>query len=196
MQGTNIADWWETITRQKAHHNVGGLPKRMNLDVIEPLAGVYKVVVRTLARSLGLPSKVYLRQPSPGPGNAIRMYPPITREKARVLGIANRILEEVVERHYRDPQKRPSQYYGSLPSDELCGLEGDERIYGHTLCVSAFAAGPRESYASLKPFRFTEACEAEITRRLQNEIRMPDNTPFVQVFRNMGGKPPGTTEPN
>ena len=124
------------------------------------------------------------------------MYPPVTREKALVLGAANRILEEVIERHYRDPQKRPSQYYVSLSSDELCGLEGDERVYGHALHVCGFDAGARESYTSVKPFYFTRPFEEEITCRLQNELRMPDDTPFVQIFRNMGGKPPGTTEPN
>src|SRR5262252_4752210 len=78
VQGTNYADIIESITNLKAHHNVGGLPARLDVTVVEPLAGLFKFEIRQLAAYLGLPDEVVYRQPSPGPGLAIRMWGPVT----------------------------------------------------------------------------------------------------------------------
>ena len=85
VQGTNYADIVESITNLKAHNNVGGLPAKLEVMVVEPLAGLFKFEIRQLAAYLGLPQEIVYRQPSPGPGLAIRMWGPVTRSKTRAL---------------------------------------------------------------------------------------------------------------
>ena len=88
VQGTNYADIIESITNLKAHHNVGGLPARLDVQVVEPIAGLFKFEIRQLAAYLGLPEEVVHRQPSPGPGLAIRMWGPVTRTKVDACAAA------------------------------------------------------------------------------------------------------------
>jgi GMP synthase (glutamine-hydrolysing) len=86
VQGTNYADIIESLTNLKAHHNVGGLPARLDVIVVEPLAG-FKFEIRQLAAYLGPPNEVVYRQPSPGPGLAIRMWGPVTPPKTNALAM-------------------------------------------------------------------------------------------------------------
>jgi GMP synthase (glutamine-hydrolysing) len=195
VQGTNYSDIIETITGLKRHHNVGGLPEDMAFDVLEPLAGLYKHEIRKIAEHLGLPQEIVWRQPFPGPGNAIRAWGKMTPEVARVLARANRILEEVVWKHYPSPQTRPHQYYVSFVPLKTRGFMGDKGCDGFMFGVRAVISG-RETYATVRPFWFSPEVFAEIEWRLTTEVQMPDGTPLVRVLYDFTHKPPATTEPH
>lgn len=196
VQGTNYADIIESITNLKAHHNVGGLPEKLEVAVVEPIAGLFKFEIRQLAAYLNLPDEVVYRQPSPGPGLAIRMWGPVTRGKTDALRRATRIFEELVRQHYPEPRQRPSQYYLALAPLASCGLMGDERVYGYAWVIRGVTTRDRESYVTVGAFEFSQAFLQDAARRLTNEITMPDGTRFVRVFVEVTGKPPSTTEPH
>jgi GMP synthase (glutamine-hydrolysing) len=196
VQGTNYADIIESITHLKAHHNVGGLPAKLAVSVVEPLAGLFKFEIRQLAAYLGLPGEVVYRQPSPGPGLAIRMWGPVTRAKTRALRQATRILEELMRTHYPDPRQRPSQYYVALAPLASCGLMGDDRVYGYAWIIRGVLTRERESYVTVGAFEFSQAFLRDAALRLTNEVTMDDGTRFVRVFVEVTGKPPSTTEPH
>jgi GMP synthase (glutamine-hydrolysing) len=196
VQGTNYADIIESMTNLKAHHNVGGLPARLDVTVVEPLAGLFKFEIRQLAAYLGLPDEVVYRQPSPGPGLAIRMWGPVTRTKTAALRRATRILEELIRQHYPDPRQRPSQYYLALAPLASCGLMGDDRVYGYAWVIRGVTTRDRESYVTVGAFEFSQAFLQDAARRLTNEVTMADGTRFVRVFVEITGKPPSTTEPH
>jgi GMP synthase (glutamine-hydrolysing) len=196
VQGTNYADIIESITSLKAHHNVGGLPTQLDVSVVEPLAGLFKFEIRQLAAYVGLPQEIVYRQPSPGPGLAIRMWGPVTRAKTRALRQATRILEELMRTHYPDPRQRPSQYYVALAPLASCGLMGDERVYGYAWIIRGVMTRERESYVTVGAFEFSSAFLRDAALRLTNEVTMDDGTRFVRVFVEITGKPPSTTEPH
>jgi GMP synthase (glutamine-hydrolysing) len=196
VQGTNYADIIESTTNLKAHHNVGGLPQQLDVDVIEPIAGLFKFEIRQLAAYLALPDEIVYRQPSPGPGLAIRMWGPVTRSKTQALRRGTRILEELVRQHYPDPRQRPSQYYLALAPLASCGLMGDDRVYGYAWVIRGVTTKERESYVTVGAFSFSDAFLQEAALRLTNEVTMQDGTRFVRVFVEITGKPPSTTEPH
>jgi GMP synthase (glutamine-hydrolysing) len=196
VQGTNYADIIESITNLKAHHNVGGLPATLDVMVVEPLAGLFKFEIRQLAAHLGLPQEVVYRQPSPGPGLAIRMWGPVTRPKTHALRKATRILEELMRQHYPDPRQRPSQYYVAFAPLPSCGLMGDDRVYGYAWIIRGVLTHERESYVTVSAFPFSEAFLHDAAMRLTNEVTMDDGSRFVRVFVEVTGKPPSTTEPH
>ena len=196
VQGTNYADIIESTTNLKAHHNVGGLPTKLDVDVVEPIAGLFKFEIRQLAAHLDLPDEVVYRQPSPGPGLAIRMWGPVTRAKTQALRSGTRILEEVVRQHYPNPRQRPSQYYLALAPLASCGLMGDSRVYGYAWVIRGVTTKERESYVTVGAFSFSEAFLQDASTRLTNEVTMEDGTRFVRVFVEVTGKPPSTTEPH
>ncbi|HDZ35850.1 MAG TPA: glutamine-hydrolyzing GMP synthase subunit GuaA, partial [Thermococcus sp.] len=98
IQGTIAPDWIESKGKIKSHHNVGGLPERLNLKLIEPLRDLYKDEVRELGKELGLPEKIYNRMPFPGPGLAVRVLGEVTPEKVAIVREANAIVEEEIEK--------------------------------------------------------------------------------------------------
>jgi GMP synthase (glutamine-hydrolysing) len=196
VQGTNYADIIESLTNLKAHHNVGGLPAKLEVMVVEPLAGLFKFEIRQLAAYLGLPQEIVYRQPSPGPGLAIRMWGPVTRSKTQALRQATGILEELMRAHYPDPRQRPSQYYVALAPLASCGLMGDDRVYGYAWVIRGVVTRERESYVTVGAFAFSQAFLQQAALRLTNEIVMDDGTRFVRVFVEITGKPPSTTEPH
>jgi GMP synthase (glutamine-hydrolysing) len=196
VQGTNYADIIESVTNLKAHHNVGGLPARLAVAVVEPLAGLFKFEIRQLAAYLGLPQEVVHRQPSPGPGLSIRMWGPITRSKTQALRQATAMLEELVRQHYPIPQQRPSQYYVALAPLASCGFMGDDRVYGYAWVIRGVQTQDRESYVTVSAFPFSQEFLRDAALRLTNEITMEDGTRFVRVFVEVTGKPPSTTEPH
>ncbi len=196
VQGTNYADIIESITNLKAHHNVGGLPDKLDVEVVEPLAGLFKSEIRQLAAFLGLPEEVVYRQPSPGPGLSIRMWGPVTRAKTRALRQATRILEDLMRTHYPAPRQRPSQYYVALAPLASCGLMGDDRVYGYAWVIRGVLTRERESYVTVSAFAFSPDFLREAALRLTNEVSMQDGTRFVRVFVEVTGKPPSTTEPH
>jgi GMP synthase (glutamine-hydrolysing) len=196
VQGTNYADIIESITNLKAHHNVGGLPEQLDVTVVEPIAGLFKFEIRQLAAYLGLPEEIVYRQPSPGPGLAIRMWGPVTRTKTHALRRATRIFEELVRQHYPEPHQRPSQYYLALAPLASCGLMGDDRVYGYAWVMRGVTTRDRESYVTVGAFEFSHAFLQDAARRLTTEVTMDDGTRFVRVFVEVTGKPPSTTEPH
>ena len=196
VQGTNYADIIESITNLKAHHNVGGLPAQLDVRVVEPIAGLFKFEIRQLAAHLGLPKEVVHRQPSPGPGLAIRMWGPVTRSKVDALRRGTQVFEELVRLHYPEARQRPTQYYLALAPLASCGLMGDDRVYGYAWVIRGVTTHDRESYVTVSAFDFSPAFLQEAARRLTNEIIMDDGTRFVRVFVEVTGKPPSTTEPH
>lgn len=196
VQGTNYADIIESITNLKAHHNVGGLPAQLAVNVVEPLAGLFKFEIRQLAAHLDLPEEVVYRQPSPGPGLSIRMWGPVTRPKTMALRHATRILEELMRTYYPDPRQRPSQYYVALAPLASCGLMGDDRVYGYAWVIRGVVTRERESYVTVGAFDFSADFLRAAALRLTNEITMEDGRRFVRVFVEVTGKPPSTTEPH
>lgn len=193
-QGTNFSDIQETATGLVDHHNVGGLPERMELEVIEPLAGLHKFEIREVAEYLGLHQKIAWRQPSPGPANSLHMWHPVTRAKAGPIGRANRILEEEVQRYYPDPHYRPSQYYVALLPGRMAGLVGDQGVYGYAMYIRAVKRNPRESYASAEVFYLPEDLWCAIDARIRAEVALPDG-PVIAVLWHGTGKPPARIEP-
>jgi GMP synthase (glutamine-hydrolysing) len=196
VQGTNYADIIESITNLKAHHNVGGLPAKLAVNVVEPLAGLFKFEIRQLAAYLDLPEEVVYRQPSPGPGLSIRMWGPVTRPKTMALRHATRILEELIRTYYPDPRQRPSQYYVALAPLPSCGLMGDDRVYGYAWVIRGVVTRERESYVTVGAFNFSADFLHAAAMRLTNEVTMEDGRRFVRVFVEVTGKPPSTTEPH
>ena len=196
VQGTNYADIIESITNLKAHHNVGGLPAQLDVSVVEPIAGLFKFEIRQLAAHLGLPDEVVYRQPSPGPGLAIRMWGRVTRAKVEALRRGTRIFEDLVRQHYPQPRQRPAQYYLALAPLASCGLMGDDRVYGYAWVIRGVTTHDRESYVTVSAFDFSADFLKEAARRLTNEVTMCDGTRFVRVFVEVTGKPPSTTEPH
>lgn len=198
MQGTNRADIVESDTGLKDHHNVGALPLRLmeefGLDVVEPLADLFKYQVRAVAEALDLPEEVVRRQPFPGPGLSLRAWGALHRSIFPPLARANRILHEVVVKHYPAHGRRPHQYYAAFMPLASVGIMGDGRVSGYGWWIRMIAARTRENYSSVANFLATPAFYAELTRRLTTETRMPDGTPFVRVAQEMTPKPPSTTE--
>lgn len=195
VQGTNHADVIESTTGLKAHHNVGALPQRLEVAVVEPLAGLFKFEIRQLAEYLGLPHEVAWRQPLPGPGFAIRMWGPVTRIKINALRQAMRIFEEIICQYYPDPKDRPLQYFVEFSPLASCGHMGDEKVYGQSLAIRGYARSRRESYMNLRSFQFPWELIYETERRLTNEVRMDDGTRITRVFVDVTAKPGGTGEP-
>ncbi|TAK05661.1 hypothetical protein EPO33_00745 [Patescibacteria group bacterium] len=198
MQGTNRADIVESETGLKAHHNVGALPLRLmeefGLDVIEPLADLFKYQVREVAEALGLPEEVARRQPFPGPGLSLRLWGKIDRSIFPPLARANRILHEVVVKHYPAFNRRPHQYYAAFMPLPSVGIMGDGRVSGYGWWIRLVSARNRENYSSIGNFLASAKFYAELTQRLTTETRMPDGTPFIRVAQEMTPKPPSTTE--
>ncbi len=197
VQGTNKADVIETTEGLKEHHNVlDEIEGTLAFDVIEPLPDLFKDEIRILARVLGLPDEIAEKQPFPGPGNSIRLWGQVTREKARLLGRANRILEEVVRKHYPRHHDRPHQYYVAFIPLLTRALIGDEGRDGYMLYVRAVTSDGPETYITAQSFRFTESAKQEIDWRLRKEVVLDDGTPIVDVVFSKTSKPPRNVEPH
>ena len=140
VQGTLYPDVVESGTATaatiKSHHNVGGLPKDMKFELIEPLRELFKDEVRQLGRELGLPEDVINRQPFPGPGLAIRIIGEITPERLDILRKADAIVREVIKE--RGLYNEIWQSFAVLPAAiRSVGVMGDERTYDYTVGIRA-----------------------------------------------------------
>src|SRR5207245_831408 len=141
VQGTLYPDVIESVSVRgpsatiKSHHNVGGLPAKMNLQLIEPLRELFKDEVRLIGRELGVPEEILGRHPFPGPGLAVRILGEVTKERLRILRASDRILDE---------ELRQAELYGSvwqafavlLPISTV-GVMGDERTYERVIAIRA-----------------------------------------------------------
>ena len=168
----------------KSHHNVGGLPAEMDLELVEPLRMLFKDEVRRVGEELGLPEAMVWRQPFPGPGLAIRIIGEVTDERLAILREADTILQEEIRRAglYRDLW----QSFAVLPAIRSVGVQGDERTYAYPIVIRAVTSDDAMTadWARL-PYDLLET----ISSRIINEI------PGVnRVALDLSSKPPATIE--
>jgi GMP synthase (glutamine-hydrolysing) len=191
-QGTLAPDWIESGSGLRAtiksHHNVGGLPKEMNLTLVEPVRELYKDEVRKVGKALGLPELIYNRQPFPGPGLAVRIMGEATREKAGIVREACAIAEEEIERAAKEGKMlMPWQYFAVLLPIKTVGVLGDARAYGYTVAVRAV-----ESFDGMT----AKACPIppEVLEKISNRITRELKEHVNRVVYDITSKPPGTIE--
>ena len=167
----------------KSHHNVGGLPKRMKLALVEPLRDLFKDEVRRLGIELELPRPMVYRQPFPGPGLAIRIIGEVTAERLKILRQADRIVRDEIE---MAEMERPWQYFAVLPAIKSVGVMGDKRTYGYPLVVRAVSSEDAMTADWSKiPYKNLE----KIASRVIGEV------PGInRVCMDITSKPPGTIE--
>lgn len=190
VQGTLYPDVIESVSVRgpsaviKSHHNVGGLPEKMHLKLIEPLRELFKDEVRLIGRELGVPEEILTRHPFPGPGLAVRIIGEVTEERVRLLQGADRILNE---------ELRAASLYDSvwqafpvlLPVSTV-GVMGDERTYEKVVAIRAVTSvdGMTADWA-----RLPHDALARISSRIISEIRG-----INRVVYDISSKPPSTIE--
>ena len=139
VQGTLYPDVIESGTvdaaKIKSHHNVGGLPEEMDLELVEPLRLLFKDEVRAIGEELGLPAEIVWRQPFPGPGLAVRVVGEVTPERVEILRAADAIVLEEIRRAGLGDQLW--QWFAVLPAVRSVGVMGDERTYAYPIVVRA-----------------------------------------------------------
>lgn len=189
-QGTLYPDVIESISFKgpsatiKSHHNVGGLPEEMNLDLVEPVRELFKDEVRNVGRKLGIPEHFIKRHPFPGPGLGIRVISDITAEKLNILREADDIfISELVEQELYD---KVWQALVVLLPVRSVGVMGDERTYEYTAALRAVTSvdGMTADWAHL-PHPFL----ARVSNRIINEVRG-----INRVAYDISSKPPSTIE--
>src|SRR5947199_5927740 len=144
VQGTLYPDVIEGVSFKgpsatiKTHHNVGGLPSGMRFKLIEPLRELFKDEVRELGRELGLPDEIVWRQPFPGPGLAIRILGPVTKERLATVRAADAIVEQEIRKagYYR----KIWQAFAVLLPVRTVGVMGDQRTYENVVAVRAVSS--------------------------------------------------------
>jgi GMP synthase (glutamine-hydrolysing) len=188
VQGTLYPDVIESGTAQaatiKSHHNVGGLPEDMGLDLVEPLRLLFKDEVRAVGEELGLPHEIVWRQPFPGPGLAVRIVGEVTPERVEILRQADEIVLEEIRREGLD--KHLWQWFAVLPAVRSVGVMGDERTYAYPIVIRAVTSedAMTADWARL-PYDVLE----RISSRLINEVQGVN-----RVAYDVTSKPPGTIE--
>ncbi len=168
----------------KSHHNVGGLPKRMRLQLVEPLKCLFKDEVRELGLELGLPREIVLRQPFPGPGLAVRILGEVTPRRLEILRNANGIV--VQEMKNSGWYYRIWQSFAVLLPVRSVGVMGDERTYDYTIAIRAVESqdGMTADWVKL-PYDLLE----RLSSRIINEVKGVN-----RVCLDITSKPPGTIE--
>ncbi|HEX5479124.1 MAG TPA: glutamine-hydrolyzing GMP synthase [Dehalococcoidia bacterium] len=189
-QGTTYPDVIESApgtgaaVKIKSHHNVGGLPKELTFELVEPLRFLFKDEVRQVGLALGLPDEMVYRQPFPGPGLAIRIIGEVTKERVAVLQAADWIVMDEIKKAklYYDLW----QSFAVLTDTRSVGVMGDFRTYGHVVAIRAVNA---EDAMTADWARLPYDVLARISSRVVNEV------PGVnRVVYDITSKPPGTIE--
>jgi GMP synthase (glutamine-hydrolysing) len=190
VQGTIAPDWIESGGGLrdviKSHHNVGGLPEKMNLKLVEPLRDLYKDEVRKVARVLQLP--VSERQPFPGPGLAIRIIGEATSERTKIVKEACFIVENEIESAVKQGiMEMPWQYFAVLIPIKSVGVHGDKRAYGYVIAVRSVHSIDAMTCAFSKiPNEVMDRISTRITNTMKDKIN--------RVVYDVTNKPPGTVE--
>ncbi len=190
VQGTLYSDVIESggeigvAAKIKSHHNVGGLPADMRMELVEPLRQLFKDEVRRVGTELGLPERMVWRHPFPGPGLAIRIIGDVTEERLAILRAADTLLLEEVRKAglYRDLW----QCFAVLPAVRSVGVQGDERTYAYPIVIRAVTSedAMTADWARL-PYEVLET----ISTRIINEVRGVN-----RVALDLSSKPPATIE--
>ena len=168
----------------KTHHNVGGLPEHMRMELVEPLRFLFKDEVRAVGLELGLPDEMVNRQPFPGPGLAIRIIGEVTHDKLETLREADRIVMEEIEAGglYRETW----QSFAVLTDSRSVGVTGDYRTYGSVIAIRAVTS---DDAMTADWARIPYETLARMSSRISNEV------PNVnRVVYDITSKPPGTIE--
>ncbi len=188
VQGTLYSDVIESGTRDaariKSHHNVGGLPEIMDLDLVEPLRNLFKDEVRVVAAELGMPERMVWRQPFPGPGLAIRVIGDVTAERLEILRKADFVLQDEIRNAglYRELW----QSFAVLPAIHSVGVMGDARTYAYPIVIRAVTS---DDAMTADWARLPHELLERISNRIINEV------PGVnRVVLDITSKPPGTIE--
>ncbi len=188
VQGTLYPDVIESGTRDaariKSHHNVGGLPEDMDMDLVEPLRDLFKDEVRAVGEELGLPESIVWRQPFPGPGLAVRIVGEVTEERLDVLRAADAIITEEIRR--AGLEREIWQAFGVLPAIRSVGVQGDVRTYAYPLIVRAVTSDDAMTADWVRlPYEVLE----RISSRVINEV-----DGINRVAYDVSSKPPATIE--
>ena len=189
-QGTLYPDVIESVSVRgpsatiKSHHNVGGLPERMHLELLEPLRELFKDEVRELGRVLGVPESIVARQPFPGPGLAIRIIGPVDAERLRIVRAADAIVQEEIRR--ADLYETLWQAFAILLPVRTVGVMGDERTYDNVIAIRAVRStdGMTADWA-----RLPDGLLARLSARIINEV-----SGVNRVVYDISSKPPATIE--
>jgi len=191
VQGTLYPDVIESKTpgskaghKIKSHHNVGGLPELMALELVEPLRSLFKDEVREVGRVLGLASAIVERQPFPGPGLAVRVLGEVTAERLATVRAADKIVTDEIER--APLERKPWQYFAVLTPLQSVGVMGDGRTYANLVAVRAISSedGMTADWSRL-PHELLE----RISTRIVNEVHGVN-----RVAYDITSKPPATVE--
>jgi GMP synthase (glutamine-hydrolysing) len=190
VQGTLYPDVIESISFKgpsatiKTHHNVGGLPARMKLKLIEPLRELFKDEVRGLGKELGIPDDVVWRQPFPGPGLAIRILGSVTKERLTILRDAEAIVDQEIRAAglYREIW----QAFAVLLPIRTVGVMGDQRTYENVVAVRAVTSldGMTADWAKIP-----NDVLGKMSNRIINEVKGVN-----RVVYDISSKPPSTIE--
>jgi GMP synthase (glutamine-hydrolysing) len=168
----------------KSHHNVGGLPEKMNMKLLEPLRELFKDEVRKLGVELGLPREMVYRHPFPGPGLSVRILGEVTRQYADLLRRADHIFIEELRRH--DLYDRTSQAFAVFLPVRSVAVMGDGRRYDYVISLRAVETIDfMTAQWSRLPYEFLDI----VARRITNEVRG-----VSRVVYDISGKPPATIE--
>jgi GMP synthase (glutamine-hydrolysing) len=169
----------------KSHHNVGGLPARMSLNLLEPLRYLFKDEVRAVGEVLGLPEEIVWRQPFPGPGLAVRVLGEVTWERLETLRAADAILLEELGAAEALRGETQQALAVLLPVQSV-GVMGDERTYQNVVAIRAVTT---EDFMTADWARLDHGLLARISNRIVNEV-----VGVNRVVYDITSKPPATIE--
>jgi GMP synthase (glutamine-hydrolysing) len=168
----------------KSHHNVGGLPEKMHLQLVEPLRELFKDEVRRLGVELGLPREMVYRHPFPGPGLGVRILGEVRKEYADLLRHADAIYIDELRKH--DLYDRTSQAFAVFLPVRSVGVMGDGRRYDYVIALRAVETVDfMTAHWARLPYEFLD----QVSRRIVNEV-----SGISRVVYDISGKPPATIE--